>query len=236
MLAQTPTGRACPVPVPCRTGPVRWTPGSIPGSAPKKQSFLQHPLSRFSQRPYPAFRLPHRVAASFFRGGHRIILVLALPTRNSVRIPSTSRTRGQIADSNHGGDPAQARASLIPTPPGEKLPSCVCDVPLRSSSCSLRDRPGAVGWAMGDLHSCGEVAGPEETDISVSSSESAEYPPPLLNSTVRKCLRSVYTSVKILQKKVWCSVAVFLLLRLNVLSSLIVQQHAMVRIRYLQGR
>ena len=54
---------------------------------------------------------------------------------------------------------------------------------------------------MGDLHSCGEVAGPEETDVLVSSSESAEYPPPLLNSTVRKCLRSVYTSVKILQKK-----------------------------------
>lgn len=56
----------------------------------KKQSFLQHPLSRFSQHPYPAFTLPHRAATSFFRGGHRIILALALPTRNSVRIPSTS--------------------------------------------------------------------------------------------------------------------------------------------------
>jgi hypothetical protein len=50
---------------------------------------------------------------------------------NSLDLPY-SATRRQIADSNHGGDPVQVRASLIPTPPGEKLPSCVCDVPLRS--------------------------------------------------------------------------------------------------------
>jgi hypothetical protein len=40
----------------------------------------------------------------------------------TLRIPSTSRpVLAGKSDSNLGGDPAQARASLIPTPPGEKL-------------------------------------------------------------------------------------------------------------------